>query len=573
MARKSRKNKEAQGKTAPAKPDGLQEYDAPKLRTAAYVRLSSENNGYCTDDSIATQIQLVEDYIASHKELVLTETYVDNGVSGMRFDRPGFVQMMDGVKSGKVQCIVVKDLSRFGRDYLETGYYIEKVFPLLNVRFIAINDNFDSARKSDMESLSVPIKNMVNAMYAKDFSKKQGIFKEMCRKTGRMSTGCAPFGYKVQDGNLVIDKDAEPYVRMMFAWILAGVTCREIAARFRLMDVPMPYVFTGGKQAREGAEWNTNCVNRILHNPAYAGYVVMGKSRVSAYRGEVLHRTPREEWVLFPDRHEPYITEEEYQVIEARLRENQDARRIFADGKARLDQEMPDCFPHMVYCAVCGEPMHYDRQFQGQRRPGTCATRYVCINKKCKGRNEQFREGGAKNLDVSQDYLKITVMDRIRELALIAADTGKMIRKQQAADGGKTVKALRISIDSKQAEVRSIDSRFERLYVDYTEGILDAEEYQFLKEKTILERREKAGEAEMLRQRLMEMEKAAEDYRREAERIAGADGLYEFNQTLVNELVESIHVGEGGAVEIRFKCEDVFRSALVEEYLNPTAGN
>ena len=162
MARKSRKNKEAQGKTVPAKPDGLQEYDAPKLRTAAYVRLSSENNGYCTDDSIATQIQLVEDYIASHKELVLTETYVDNGVSGMRFDRPGFVQMMDGVKSGKVQCIVVKDLSRFGRDYLETGYYIEKVFPLLNVRFIAINDNFDSARKSDMESLSVPIKNMVN---------------------------------------------------------------------------------------------------------------------------------------------------------------------------------------------------------------------------------------------------------------------------------------------------------------------------------------------------------------------------------------------------------------------------
>lgn len=139
------------------------------LRTAAYGRLSVENE---TGESLQTQMSMLYQYIDNHDDLQLEDSYSDNGYSGTNFDRPEFVRLMDDVRSGKIECIVVKDLSRFGRDYLETGYYIETLFPHLNVRFIAVTDDFDSIREEDRSSLSVPIKNMVNAMYAKDISKK-----------------------------------------------------------------------------------------------------------------------------------------------------------------------------------------------------------------------------------------------------------------------------------------------------------------------------------------------------------------------------------------------------------------
>lgn len=149
--------------------------------TAAYVRLSVDKG---EDESIQTQIQLLHQYIDSHRDLRLTDTYVDNGYTGTNFDRPEFNRLMEDVRSGKIQCIVVKDLSRFGRDFLETGYYIETIFPHLNVRFISVNDDFDSDRLSDRDNIAIPIKNMVNEMYAKDFSRKQTAYFELHSKLG-----------------------------------------------------------------------------------------------------------------------------------------------------------------------------------------------------------------------------------------------------------------------------------------------------------------------------------------------------------------------------------------------------
>ena len=203
MARKSRKNLnvvKAIEKYKELEPQNAEAADVlcpDALATAAYIRLSVENNGQETDDSLKTQIALVESFIREHNDLYLLDTYVDNGFSGTKFDRPEFVRMMDDVKTGRIQCVVVKDLSRFGRDYLETGYYIETIFPLLNVRFISITDQFDSIREKDRNSLSVPIKNIVNAMYAKDYSRKQEAFREMCKKTGRVMDINAPYGYRM----------------------------------------------------------------------------------------------------------------------------------------------------------------------------------------------------------------------------------------------------------------------------------------------------------------------------------------------------------------------------------------
>lgn len=157
MARKSRKNMMPQA----AVQEAVQQNEKELLRTAAYARLSVENGGHETEDSLHTQILQIHNYIRENPELTLTDTYADNGFTGTRFDRPEFERMMQDVRTGKIQCIVVKDLSRFGRDYIETGSYLETIFPMLHVRFIAINDDFDNIRQSDVDSLAVPIKNMV----------------------------------------------------------------------------------------------------------------------------------------------------------------------------------------------------------------------------------------------------------------------------------------------------------------------------------------------------------------------------------------------------------------------------
>ena len=213
MARKSRRNKNA--------PQGNVQEPVIKNRketliaTGAYARLSVENE---TDDTLQTQITMLHSYITNHPELELTDTYIDNGYSGTNFDRPEFIRLMDDVRSGRISCIVVKDLSRFGRDYLETGYYLETLFPHLNVRFIAVTDNFDSFREGDLNSLSVPLKNMVNTMYAKDISRKQCAAAKIRAKRERaMPNGTAPYGYRFTEDKTgyIEDPLTAPYVRMI----------------------------------------------------------------------------------------------------------------------------------------------------------------------------------------------------------------------------------------------------------------------------------------------------------------------------------------------------------------------
>ena len=285
MARKSRKN--LPEKEIVVKPVVLTQ-EQEQLPTGAYIRLSALNNGYKDADSISMQIKLVESFIMSHEELKLVETYVDNGYTGTEFDRPEFVRMMEDVKSGKILCIVVKDLSRFGRDYLETGYYVETIFPLLNVRFIAITDQFDSARTEDRNSIVVPVKNMVNAMYAKDYSRKQSSYQEMRRKQGTVLSSSAPLGYRYseEDRRLIIDETVESYIRMTFAWYFAGVTNAEIARRMNFLGAP---TYSAMKQrSRKGylsTAWSADTVKGIVHNPTYAGFAVMGKSFKSLYQG------------------------------------------------------------------------------------------------------------------------------------------------------------------------------------------------------------------------------------------------------------------------------------------------
>ena len=234
MARKSRKNMMPQA----AVQEAVQQNEKELLRTAAYARLSVENGGHETEDSLRTQILQIHNYIRENPELTLTDTYADNGFTGTRFDRPEFERMMQDVRTGKIQCIVVKDLSRFGRDYIETGSYLETIFPMLHVRFIAINDDFDNIRQSDVDSLAVPIKNMVNSLYAKDISKKISLSYQMRREKGIPTSWCTPYGYQLnQQGNKLEATEDAKWVKLIYQWYLAGVSTNEIARRLEFLEL------------------------------------------------------------------------------------------------------------------------------------------------------------------------------------------------------------------------------------------------------------------------------------------------------------------------------------------------
>ncbi len=532
---------------------------AELLPTGAYVRLSVENNGHETDGSLKTQIALVESFVRDHGELELTDTYIDNGVSGTKFDRPEFVRMMDDVKSGRIRCIVVKDLSRFGRDYLETGYYLETIFPLLNVRFIAVTDNYDSTREEDRNSIAAPIKNMVNDMYAKDYSRKQEAFREICKKTGRVMGNYAAFGYTFNPDTkkMEIDQTVAPYVRMVFAWALAGVPRLEIAKRMNLLNAPTPASLDNQDIKNK---WQDSTITHMLYNPIYAGFHVMNKSKLSLYKGIGPIRTDREEWMYFPDFHEPYITMEDYESINTMIGEIKQERTERLKVREEIRTQMPDVFQGKVFCADCGRQMNYGR---GSHHRG-----YVDISFQYYRCRYSKKYAKCSNKKVQQNYLKIVVMDQIRVLIKAACDKERLIKEIRAryAKPGSQMPIER-GISRLEERERITEDRLLKAYEDYADHLLDEEEYIAVKEKLTMEKCEIDQKLEAQKSKLEELNRAIDQYEEFVAHLERYLEVPDFDEKLVKELIGKIYVSDDGGVEVVFQCKDVFQNALIEEYL------
>ena len=234
MARTSRRHQTNEVRTAAAPIAG-----DDRIKTAAYVRLSVEQED---DETIQNQAEYIKEFIKGQDELELAGIYMDHGYTGTNFDRPEFTRLMMDVQSGMIGCIVVKDLSRFGRNFIETGYYLETLLPKLNVRLIAINDNYDSDRDEDRANLAVPVKNMVNEMYARDQSRKVSLANERARANGTYTIEHSVYGYILdkENNNYIVNPDTAPIVQLAYRWFLQGISCGQIADRFNKMNIMTP---------------------------------------------------------------------------------------------------------------------------------------------------------------------------------------------------------------------------------------------------------------------------------------------------------------------------------------------
>ncbi|NLK70337.1 MAG: recombinase family protein, partial [Clostridiales bacterium] len=334
--------------------------DNKTYNAAIYVRLSRDDGDKEESDSISNQKELIREYLRSKSEIQIASVHVDDGYSGVDFNRPAFLEMMEEIKAGKVNCVVVKDLSRFGRNYIESGKYIQKIFPFLGVRFIAINDNYDSAEGSNItDNIMIPFKNLINDSYCRDSSIKIRSQLEIKRKKGDFIGSFAAYGYKKAENNknkLEIDEYAAQVVRDIFKWKLEGMSQQGIANRLNEMGIlsPMEYKRSLGERykttfkVKQQALWSAVAVRRILTNELYIGVLEQGKRTTPNYKIKTRVERPKEEWVRVENAHEPIISKELFTTVNGLL---------LHDTRIAPAEETVYLFSGIIACGDCKENM------------------------------------------------------------------------------------------------------------------------------------------------------------------------------------------------------------------------
>lgn len=335
-------------------------------KAAIYLRLSKEDGDFSfsgeklESDSISNQRLLIMEYLKKHPEITVVKEYCDDGFTGANFERPDFNKMMDAVRAGEIDCIVVKDLSRFGREYIGSGEYIQKVFPRLGIRFIAINDHYDNAQPGAADNeLVLPFKNLMNDSYCRDISIKVRSNLEAKRRNGQFVGTRVVFGYMRSPDNknqLVIDPEAAPVVQDIFKWKVEGLSPAQIADQLNTANVPSPIEYKKAKgskqrtcfQTKQVALWSAVAIYRILKNEIYTGTLVQGKTTSPNHKVKKTVTKPSNEWSRTENAHEPIIPPAQFDLVQRLMQD---------DTRSPVGTKGVHPFSGKIFCADCGSPM------------------------------------------------------------------------------------------------------------------------------------------------------------------------------------------------------------------------
>lgn len=353
-------------------------------KVAIYLRLSREDKDGFTvyqqeSNSISSQRTLIENFIHKQEDMSIYDTYVDDGWSGIHFNRPGFLAMMKAIEEGVVNCVIVKDLSRLGRDYIEVGRLIQKTFPAFFVRFIAINDNFDSLHADFNEKdLMVPVKNFINDFYCRDISKKVRSCQKIKREKGEFIGAFPVYGYKREADNhhhLLVDDEAACVVKKIFQWKMEGYSPKSIADKLNESAVLSPYAYKKSKGEHycsgfvkgENTKWSQVTIRRILQDETYLGTLVQGKTEKLNYKMKKTKAKKRENWVRVFNMHEPLIRKEDFELV---------GRLLMTDCRTPKKEKPAYKFSGLLYCGECREQMHRRKNYskRGERIYYICGT-------------------------------------------------------------------------------------------------------------------------------------------------------------------------------------------------------
>ena len=524
-----------------------------KYRACIYTRLSTYDGEKPESDSIGNQKALIRDFIKNHPEIEVVSEKADDGYSGVNFERPGFKEMMDEIRAGQVDCVIVKDLSRFGRNYIEAGNYIERVFPFIGVRFIAINDSYDSKDQNQSDSLIIPFKNLINDAYCKDISVKIRTQLDIKRKKGEFIGAFAAYGYlkDPEDHNkLIVDTFASEVVRAIFRWKLEGLSQGDIADRLNAQGVlcPMEYKLSLGMKvqtnfrANRKAVWSWSSVSRILTNEIYTGVLVQGKVSTPNYKVKKFMEKDESEWIRVEQSHEAIIDEDTFRVTQELLKK--DVRRGPERGRV---------YPLSGYlvCADCGQNMIRKSAMSGGKK----YFYYVCSGHKA--RND------CKPHSIREEELFDGVLMAMQGHVKVVADLKKMMETLRSLpEEQRNVVDYDVQIVKLKEEIERNQEFKMKLYDNLQDGLINQDEY-FLFKKTYSERIADAEKA------IKRLEQEREDtVSRNASEQSWAEvflkyrNLTEIDRKAVVDLVEEVHVYEDKRIVVKFRYMPDFEKIL-----------
>ena len=550
MARKSRKESGVQTRESFSKTIGYQ--------VGFYLRLSDKEAKDRDSESIENQFALLKDFIKNKPDLRLISTFTDDGKTGTNFRRSGFEQMMDEVRSGRINCIIVKDLSRFGRNYLEAGHYIEHVFPFLNIRFIAVTDGFDTLTATPAQlSYLIPLKNIMNENYARDISKKERSAKKVLRKKGCFLGAYAMYGYEKTSNKHVIgvDPEAAVHVKTIFDLCEKGYSDSAIAKYLneRKILCPARYKYEKGivKDAKYANKsgWYPQTIGGILTSRVYIGDMVQGARRSKEIKGKK-EVVPMSEWDIVSGTHEAIISKEQFdRVQEIRMdRHRQYEKMIQENRRLAGKSENSGILKGKVFCGDCKRAMV-------RKHIKSCKDkyRYVCDI------HEKTGQCSRKFLPEQELFEMLGCLIRRQIGAACQVKEWLHSRKQEEAR-----ELLRFEQTFRETEDKRsrLVQKMAVLYQDWKEGILDQDEYLYMKKRYEEELTGCEGEREELMGRKQEYILAYTSENPALKAVSEIPNDFLLSRELVDRLIEKIEIYEGNRVRVSFKFQDEMQRLL-----------
>ena len=514
-----------------------------------YLRLSRDDGDKEESGSITGQRELLRDYISQHPELREYAIRIDDGFSGSTFERPGFQKMIEDVKAGRTDCIIVKDLSRFGRNYLDAGEYIEKIFPFLGVRFIAVNDNYDSlGERKSSDDLIIPFKNLINEAYCRDISMKIRSQLEIKRKNGQFLGSFAAFGYlkDEQDKNkLVVDQYAADIVRDIFKWKLEGISPQDIADALNKLGIlsPMEYKrslgmkYTTSFKTSAKAAWSAGTVIRILKNPIYTGILIQGKETTPSYKVHKRIAKDKSEWTVIEDSHEAIISEIDFDSVQKVLK---------CDTRRSPDDKAVGLFSGMLFCGDCGASMVRKTVPAGEKK----YVYYVCSAHKQDKSCSPHRMRDAALEEIVLDSLRQHIREVVNMSELLDITDTAPLRTAQA-------QKVQRQLDKKREEYEKLQKLLMSLYENLTDGVIDREEYARLKASFTARADEAEKQMDALRESLNDIRSHGTENVWMNEFIKRQE-LAELDRAVVVALIDKILIHSNDVVEIIYRWQDEF---------------
>ena len=530
----------------------------PKVqwKAAEYLRISREDGDKEESDSIGTQKDITHEYIDQNDDIVFVDEYVDDGWSGRNFSRPDFERMMADIKSGAVNCIIVKDLSRLGRNYILVGQYLEMIFPLLNIRFISVVDHIDSIKDpASVNNALVSFKNVMNDEYCRDISNKVRSSLDRKRTKGEFIGSFASYGYRKDPEDhhhLVVDPVAAEVVQNIYQWFLGGMSMIGIAKKLNQLGIPNPTMYKrqlGMNYRHPTGEicdglWPDSSVKRILKNRLYTGDMVQNKTKIKSYKVQVCTQVPQEDWIIVPNTHEAIIPREQFDNVQ---------QLLMRDTRTAPGVSHVSIFGGYIRCADCGRAMGKKTTVQPYKK--YCY--FIC---------QTFKKGdktACTKHTIREEKLYQAVLTTVQAQVRLAVSIDEVLQELKK----KNIKAQRSSrqdhmLEMKKQEHAKVSQLKIDLYPDWKTGMISKAEYVALKEKF-------DSQLEQIEQSIANIKEEIRRYKETTDvenqfirHFVKYRNITELTREVIVELIEMIYVHEGGTITIEFKFQDEYQRLL-----------